>query len=167
MTPASAPLQRTVEESALLNPAFMATLLHRAVGGFERETTQGMPYPLAYLVAPVVLVKATRSLLPTRIDSSLAAWLQSHPHVRLQFAENARALVPAVREGLIFGMSKKVLSMEADRIRQTPLRYGAATAMSKNTADFQDVLNKANFVGRWYAHAGSLQTILTFWGVRL
>lgn len=166
MSPAARPTDRSSEEAALLNPAFLATLIHRAVGGFERETKTGMPYPLTYLVAPVVLVQATRSRLPTRIDSSLAAWLQANPDVRLQFADNARALVPIVREGLLLGLSKKALYFDQDRIRQNPLPHGAAARMLRNTKDVQDVLNRANFVGRWYAYAGSLQTIMTFWGVR-
>jgi hypothetical protein len=157
---------RSIEEATLFNPAFIAALLHRAIGGFERETQQGIPLPLLYLVPPVALVRATRQLLPGRVDTSLPGWLQEHPEVRLQFAENARALVPVTRDGLLFGVARGVIFIDGDRIRQKPFPHGAAAAMGRNTKDFQEVLNRANFVGRWYAHAGSQQTIMTFWGVR-
>ena len=166
MTPAFARPQRSNEETALLNPAFLATVIHRAVGGFEREVKTGMPFALAFLVPPVVLVESVRSALPSRVDSSLATWLQANPGSRLQFAENAAALVPVAREGLMFGIARNVLTLADDRVRATPLPRGAATLMSKNTKDFQDVLNHANFVGRWYAHAGTAETIMTLWGVR-
>lgn len=156
----------TDEEAALLNPAFVAALLHRAVSGYQRETDAGMPYVLLFLVAPTVLVKTTRDVLPERRDKPLAAWIQENPEVRLQFAETATACVPVVRRGLLFGVSKGVLKLIGDRVEAKPLKWGAAAAMARNTGDFQGVMNHANFVGRWYAHAGSLQTIMTLWGVR-
>ncbi len=166
MNPVFARPRKSAEESALLNPAFIATVIHRAVGGFEREVNTGMPFVLAFLVSPVVLVESVRTALPSRVDSSLATWLQANPGSRLQFAENAAALVPVVRDGLMFGIARDVLMLADDRLRVTPLPRGAATLMSKNTKDFQDVLNHANFVGRWYAHAGTAETIMTLWGVR-
>jgi hypothetical protein len=166
MSPVAAPPRRPAEETALLNPAFIATVIHRAVGGFEREVQTGMPFALTFLVPPVALVKSVRTALPSRVDSSLATWLQANPGSRLQFAENAAALVPVVRAGLMFGIARNVLMLADDRVRAMPLPRGAAAAMSKNTKDFQDVLNRANFVGRWYAHAGTVETIMTLWGVR-
>lgn len=166
MTPTANSFAGSEEEEALLNPAFVAAFLHRAVGGFQRETQLGMPYALAFVVAPVVLVKATRDALPDRRDKSLAAWIQENPDVRLQFAETAAACVPIVRRGLLFGATKGVLEVEGDRIKTKPLPWGAGAAMARNTRDFRDVMDRANFVGRWYAYAGSTQTIMTLWGVR-
>lgn len=158
-------LAMTREEQDLLNPAFVAALLHRAIGGYEREAKQGMPYSLAFLVAPVVLVKATRDALPRRVDKSLAAWIQEHAEDHVQFAEIAAACVPVVRRGLLLGTSKGVLVLGAGYIEARPLPRGAAAAIARNTQDFRDVMDRANFVGRWYASAGSLQTVMALWGV--
>ena len=166
MSPVGLSPHRSTEEATLLNPAFLATVIHRAVGGFQREAGRGMPYVLVFLVPPLVLVQTARVALPARRDSSLAAWIHEHPEIRLRFAENAAALVPVVRDGLLFGTSNSVLTIEEDRIGSIPLPRGAATQMGRNTKDFQDVLNGANFVGRWYAYAGTPQTIMTLWGVR-
>lgn len=158
--------RKSAEEFALLNPAFVATVLHRAVSAFEREVGSGMPFALAFLVPPTVLVQSVRMALPSRVNSSLASWLQANPGCRLQFAENATALVPVVRDGLMFGIARNILILSDDRLRTTRLPRGTESSIAKSTTDFQDVLKRANFVGRWYAHAGTTETIMAVWGVR-
>jgi hypothetical protein len=126
-----------------------------------------MPFPLAFLVPPVVLVDSTRASLPSRKDHSLAAWLQEHPGTRLRFGEIAKAMVPVIREGILFAAGKTVLSIVEARFQAGRLPRGAATAVGSNTVQYQDILRKAAFVGRWYANAGSTETVMALWGVRL
>lgn len=158
--------QRSPEEAALLNPAFLGLLLVHGVQGYEQETGNGMPFPLIFLVPPVVLIDGTRKALPRRKDSSLAAWLQAHPEVRLRFAEIAESLVPVVRESLVFAASHGALVVEQDVVRSSRLPRGARAMIAANTRDVQEVLRKARFVGKWYANAGTLETIMSLWGVR-
>jgi len=157
---------RSREEAALLNPAFIGLILHQAAQTFEEESGQGLPFPLAFLVAPVVVAEEVRNALPARKDSSLAAWLQGHPSVRLRFAEHASAMVPVVREGLLFALSATTVRLVDAQIHSTPLRRGVATEIASNTSDFREVIRKAQFVGRWYANAGTTETIMALWGVR-
>lgn len=157
---------RTSEEAALMNPAFMAVVLHYAARGFEQESAMGMPFPLAFLVPPVVLVESIRLLLPRRKDSSLAALLQKHPHARLHFADISISFVPLVREGLLFGVWKHVLSLIGDRVHADSLTRGSGAAIEGNTEEFQAIMKASIFVGKWYANAGSTETIMALWGVR-
>ena len=160
-------LGRSPEELVLMNPAFIATLLYFAVQGYKEEIGKGLPFSLAFLVPPVVLVKSFRSALPGRRDSSLAAWLQNHADFRLRFAEVISSLVPVVREGLLFAVNKGVLSLTEERIEEkSKLFKGSNSIITKNTEEFKEILNKARFVGRWYANSGSEQTIFALWGVR-
>ena len=159
-------LRRSPEEAALMNPAFIAVVVHYGVHGFEQETGLGMPYALPFLVPPVVMVENTRALLPRRKDSSLAAWLQDHPDIRLRFSNIATSMVPVVREGLLFASSKGLISFTCDRIKAVPLPRGSGPIITANTQEFQEILKKANFVGKWYANSGSTETIMALWGVR-
>ena len=158
---------RSPEELALMNPAFIAVLLYFAVQGYKEETGKGLPFSLAFLVPPVVLVKTLRSALPNRRDSSLATWLQNHADFRLQFADVAFSLVRVVREGILFAINKNVLSITEGRIEEkSNLLSGYKSILTNNTEEFKEILKKAQFVGRWYANSGSEQTIFALWGVR-
>jgi len=157
---------RSPEEAALMNPAFMAVILHYSTCGFEQESGLGMPFALAFLVPPVVLVEGTRMLLPRRKDSSLAGWLQNHPHVRLRFADISVSFAPLVREGLLFAVSRHVLSLRGNRIHGGSLRRGHKAVVANNTEEFKEIIKASTFVGKWYASAGSTETIMALWGVR-
>ena len=160
-------LTRSSEELALMNSAFIAALLYFAVQGYKLETGKGLPFSLAFLVPPVVLVKLFRSALPRRKDSSLAEWLQNHADFRLQFEKIASSLVPVVREGILFAVNKSILSLTEGRVEEkSKLLRGSASIIKTNTKEFKEILNKARFVGRWYANSGSEQTIFALWGVR-
>jgi hypothetical protein len=158
--------QRPREEAALLNPAFIGLILHQAAQTFEEESGQGLPFALAFLVPPVVVAESVRTALPSRKDSSLAAWLQSYPDIRLRFAEHAAAMVPIVREGLVFALAARSIRLSDTQIHASPLRRGVASAIASNTEDFRDVIRRTQFVGRWYANAGTTETIMALWGVR-
>ncbi|WP_414577239.1 three component ABC system middle component [Anabaena sp. CCY 9402-a] len=55
--------QRPLEYANLLNPAFCSIILHNAIKGYQNEKKQGMPYPLLFLLLPLVLHNSTRNAL--------------------------------------------------------------------------------------------------------
>ena len=55
---------RPPEVAALLNPAQLAAISAAAASQYERASRQAMPWPLAFLVAPLVLHRGTREALP-------------------------------------------------------------------------------------------------------
>lgn len=158
--------ERPAEEAALFNPPFVATVLHSIAGAFHQESGRALPFVLAFVAAPTVLASAIRDSLPQRKDSSLAAWLQAHPRTRMQFPAIASAMVPAIREGVLFGLSKQALAIDGTGIQAQPLKKGAAAVLATTTRDVETILLKARFVGRWYAHAGTEETVMVLWGVR-
>lgn len=158
--------KRSAEEAALFNPAFVAMVLHHIAQDFEQESSQGLPFVLAFVAAPVVFVSMIRDGLPTRKDSSLAAWLQANPRIRLKFAKLAAAMVPAVREGLLYGLAKEVLQMDGSDIKAQQLKKGSGAVLGNATREVLEILAKARFTGRWYAHSGTVETIMVLWGVR-
>lgn len=158
--------ERPGEEAALFNPAFLATVLHHVAKDFEDERGEGLPFALAFVAAPLVLISMIRDALPSRKDSSLAAWLQGHSQIRLKFAPIAAAMVPVVREGVLYGLSKQALQMENGALRAQRLKKGAGSVLGDGTTEVLEILHKAKFVGRWYANAGTVETIMVLWGVR-
>ena len=103
--------KRPVEYANLLNPAFCSILLHNAVKGYQQEKNRGMPYPLLFLVLPIVLHRSTREALPKRIVTRLHIWLQERPEVRVGFGDRSRDLVLYTKEAITFGMQTKIISI--------------------------------------------------------
>lgn len=149
-----------------MSPPFIGVVLREAAAGFHLESGKGLPIPLGFVTVPLVLASFTRSHLPSRRSSSLAAWVQQHPRLRLTFATSAQALVPAVRRGLIFGINRSLLSLDGSRIQAQRLPRGSKKRIEATTEEVQAILDKSLFVGRWFAHAGSSDTIMTLLGVR-
>lgn len=160
--------ERPTEEAHLLNPGFLSLLIWSAAGGFRKAAERdGMPFALAFVVAPITLHKATREALPRSPRTSLAAWLQENAFFHVGFADRAQALSPFVREALLFGAAQGLLGFgEGGHIvpgsRPRPLnRY-----LQESSDEVRDCLNRAAFVGKWLALAGSPSTVMALWGVR-
>ena len=96
--------QRPLELANLFNPAFCSILLHDSILAYQNENAQGMPYPVVFLILPIVLHKSTREKLPSKITTKMHVWVQNNPEVHIHFAEHTRYLIPYTKESLIFGM---------------------------------------------------------------
>lgn len=158
--------QRPVEEANLLNPAFCSALITSSDVGYMSIDNAGIPYPLVFLMLPVVLHKSTRDLLPRTKRTSLATWIQRNTEVRILFAERVIALKPYTREAILFGMLHHWLTLGDGGKLQTNLDdiyIDLITKKLKNEA--KECVNKARFVGRWFASAGSAQTVMALWGI--
>ncbi|BDA67679.1 hypothetical protein CAL7716_018450 [Calothrix sp. PCC 7716] len=102
--------ERPVEYANLFNPAFCSILLQNAIKGYQKEKKQGIPYPLLFLVLPLVLHISTRNALPKTTVTKLHIWLQKQPEVRVGFAERASYLVPYTKEALAFRMQTGIIN---------------------------------------------------------
>lgn len=159
--------ERPSEVANLLNPAFCGLLLREAVSGYESATPAGMPFPLAFLVLPVVLHEATRGLLPGTTRTSLHAWLQENPQARVNFAERARELNPWTREALLYLAARGAVRFaEGGVVRAAGKLSRGRTALEEGSAEVKLCLQKAKLVGKWFALAGDTATVFQMWGVR-
>jgi hypothetical protein len=156
--------ERPTEVASLINPAFCSILLCDSIMDFHEKTGRGMPYPLLFLVLPLVLHKPTREVLPRTTRTPMHVWLQKKPEVRVGFSERTRHLVPYTRESLIFGIRHGIIAV----IRSGDLipgnkRLGNVTW--PRTAEPTMCRTKARLVGRWFAQAGDVSTTFTMWGI--
>jgi hypothetical protein len=155
--------QRPVEVANLFNPAFCAVLLQSSIRGFQSQREEGMPYPLLFLVLPIVLHSYTRETLPKSTATKMHVWLQEHPEVRIGFVERSRNLVPYTKEALIFGTRTGIMTIGADgTFKRVPrvLRNPAAES------DLAHLVKRTEFVGKWFAQFEEPSNIFTMWGIR-
>lgn len=62
--------KRTPEIANLLNPSFCAILLYSATFEYQKKAkNNSMPFPLLYLVLPIILHKSTRNRVNSRTNA--------------------------------------------------------------------------------------------------
>ena len=158
--------ERPQDVANLLNPAYVGTLVYRAVVGFGDEANRGMPFPLLFLVPPFVMHEGTRGRLPRSIATTLPTWLQDHKDIIVEFGKRTTTLVPYTRESVLFLLDRNILSFDdnGDFIRGNANPKGV-TKYQKISETVQQSYRRAEFVGKWLARSGSPMTIYALLGV--
>jgi hypothetical protein len=158
---------RPREEANLLNPPFCSLLLLLATEHYQRASKSNMPYVYPFLLLPIVLHKATREGLPRTTLKSLSTWIEENPSFRALLPDNVRALRPFVQEALLYGLVHECLKIDEEgalSLGKKPRGLSGYETASSN--EVRDCLKRAQFVGRWFASAGSVPTVMTLWGIR-
>jgi hypothetical protein len=159
--------ERPREEAHLINPAFCCAILTSSVAGYSSLEAKGMPFPIAFIVLPTVLHKLTREAFPRNARTSLAAWLEEHGEVKVQFHERLVSLMPFVREALLFGMLHKWLVLtNAGRVQIVKAESDVQRFIRRSEGEAKECISRALFVGKWFAASGSVETVMALWGVR-
>ena len=156
---------RQPEVAYLLNPAYCAILLAEAARGHSREVNRGLPFALSLLVLPIALHGPTREGLPRTLRTSLHVWVRDHPHTRVGFAQRVRALIPYSKEAILLGLQagRILIDGSGDLIAETPVNYPSSW---ERGTDASQCANRALFLGRWFAHSGSVATVYASWGIQ-
>jgi ABC-three component (ABC-3C) system Middle Component 3 len=157
--------KRPVEIANLLNPAFCGEILRRCINTYQQAVSQSFPYPLIFLVLPIVLHRTTRERISPRQRLSLHAWLEMHQDLKIGFAERAEEFIPLTSEAVIFLLQVGAVTLD-EQAGLTVISYKKATIEGQNEGDIADCYHKAELVGRWFARAGTAATIYAMWGVR-
>ena len=159
--------ERSREERTLLNPGYCAILLWHATRGHASFEGAGLAFEEAFLVLPLVLDRRTREALPRDTRTSLATWLEDNALVRGQIASRAQLLAEFTKEALLFGGVHGLLSIsEAHVIGVDAKRKRVRESLRGSSDEVRGTAKKAEFVGKWFAHAGATATVLALIGVR-
>mgnify|MGYP000535543387 FL=1 len=70
--------ERAQEIAFLLNPAFCGRILYSTIKTYANNSHRALPFPLIYLVLPLVLHKSTREKINSR--TQLLVWIQNIPN---------------------------------------------------------------------------------------
>ena len=126
---------RSLEQARLLNPAFLGTLLWSCARGYASTRT------------------------------SFVAWLAENPRVHVGFAERATALVPLVKEAILFATNGGVLQLQETRVVAASRPRAMAKLEREASIEVNACIKKAEFVGKWFALSGDYTTVMALWGV--
>ncbi|WKZ35797.1 MAG: DUF6521 family protein [Anaerolineales bacterium] len=156
---------RSKEAAYLFNPAFCCAVLSATVSNYSQQDNLGMPFPFAFIVLPVILHKQTRNTLPYNTRTSLAAWLEEKPYARIQFYERAISLKSFVREAILFGIVNDWLLIESGRLKSKLVDSKFKNFLQQMDGEARECVLRARLVGKWFAVAGSAETVLSLWEV--
>lgn len=162
--------ERPSELANLFNPAFIGVLLRKSIDGYTEEVKTGMPFELLFLVPPICLHPATAKRLPRSPSATpLHVWLQREENrdVLLAFSERASAVVPFVREALLFCCGRGVITIGDDgKLRAGATKLRGITQYRLAGEEVKDGIRLAEMTGRWFALAGTTATVFTLLGVQ-
>lgn len=147
--------------AAMLNPALIAVIIASAADGYRKESERALPWPLSFVIAPLVLHRGTRQALPSTTSAHLATWASRNPVLRAGFPPRAQGLVDPVKEGLRFGLAHSVLSVEGDGLHGRTRRARGFQVPD----ELAEILRKSSFAGRWMAKIDNVATVFAVLGV--
>jgi hypothetical protein len=156
---------RPVEVAHLFNPAFCGEMIRLCTKSYMAEIDAAFPYLLTFLVLPILLYDDTRICMDARKYSLLHVWLQSHPHLRINFAERVRELIPFTQESLTFLLQTGALSLDNEG-GLAAIPYKRKGIASQKVFPVKDFYDKAALLGKWFAKAGEVTTIYVMWGIQ-
>jgi hypothetical protein len=143
---------------AFLNPALIAALISSAAQEADSKGRDSLDWPVAHIVAPLVLHRPTREALPGNTRTHLSTWVGRNPLIRASFPPRAASLAPYVSEGIRFGLRHDMISIVGGKLHG---RFDAAGLVPG------DLEPKARLIGRWLARTDETWTIFALLGVRV
>ena len=155
---------RPDEVKTLLNPAFCGRVLYSAVAEYQKKTNRDFPFPLVYLVLPLVLPGHIRSEISSR--TQLLNWVQNHPELIYDFGARANDLIEITNESLEFMLQCGYLKLTDTGELSKEITAGTLSKTRYTDAEVSDCLKKAEHVGRWFAAAGKTEQVYVCLGVR-
>ena len=156
---------RSTEVANLLNPAFCGELMLCCIKTYMKTNKKPFPYPLVFLILPIILHKKTRTSISKTTREQLHVWIQLNQEIKIGLSKRIKDLIPFTKEAMTFLIQMGNLEINSDAglivnkytIRKIPKDY---------TKEVDDCLKKSIIVGRWFARSGNPTTIFSMFGVR-
>jgi hypothetical protein len=154
---------RPKEIAYLLNPSFCGEILYHTIKEYAVKTSNPLPYPLLFLVLPIVLHRNTRSKINR--ERKLHTWLQDNPEVKIGYASRAKQLVPITKEAINFLLQVEAIDID-ENAGVTIISHKRHKKANTCSEEVEDCYKKAKIFGRWLANSGTTATTYIMWGVK-
>ena len=158
--------KRPPEVKYLLNPAFCGRILSVVITEYECKSGNAMPFPLLYLVLPIVLHKKTRDKMPRNSRKKLLNWVSENQDILARFAARVSGMVEITNESIEFLLSSGLVQLTKEgKLIKNPERTKLSETQYIND-EIRDCISKAKIVAKWFADAGTAENIYVCLGVR-
>ncbi|HCL4447777.1 TPA: hypothetical protein N2D04_003838 [Clostridium botulinum] len=155
---------RSKEVAYLLNPAFCGRILYNTIKTYSNITHRAFPFPLIYLILPLVLHKRTRNLINSR--TQMLIWLQRYPETLIDFPKRARELVLITNEAIELLLHAGLLQLTNNGELEIVKTVKSLSKTKYTNDEIKDCIKKSEHIAKWFAAAGKVETIFISLGVR-
>jgi hypothetical protein len=155
---------RASEIAYLLNPAFCGRIIYHTIKTYSEETKHPMPFPLVYLILPMVLHRKTRERIKSATQMHI--WIQRNPDILIGFANRTKSMVQITNEAVEFLMQSSIVELTNNGELELSQLFKSLSTNKYTNDEIKDCISKSSQVAKWFAKAGTLETIYTSWGVR-
>ena len=155
---------RATEIAYLLNPAFCGRIIYYAIKTYEQESKHPMPFPLVYLILPLVLHRKTRERIKS--VTQMQIWIQRNPDMLIGFADRAKSMVQITNEAVEFLMQSGTVTLTNNAELELAQLFKSLSASKYTNEEIKECISKSSSVAKWFAKAGTVETIYISWGVR-
>ena len=156
--------ERAQEVAFLLNPAFCGRILYSAIKNYSENAQRALPFPLIYLILPLILHKSTRDSINSR--TQLLIWAQRNPELLIDFPQRARDLIPITNESLEFLLQTGYVQLTPNGELDILITQKALSKTKFVDDEIKECLKKSEHVAKWFAVTGKVETIYIGLGVR-
>lgn len=156
--------QRPEEVRYLLNSAFCGRILYAMITEYQKKTSRALPFPLIYLVLPLVLPKQIREKISSR--TQLINWVQTNQELVYNFGKRTKDLVSITNEALELMIQTGLIRLTDMGEIEKEIKIKVLSKTKYTDYEVTDCLKKAEHVARWFATAGKVETIYFCLGVR-
>lgn len=160
-------LHYSEEELGLYNPAYTGFILHSSIYEFVSFKPEGMHCALPFVIVPMAMNQLIAHNLPKTYKTPIASWLASNEGLLSDFAEQANSYNPIVRAAISFLLDRGLLSINDNGcflLGENELVKNPALFSKSN--NMLDALRASRFLGKWFSHAPSTETIFAQLGIR-
>lgn len=149
----------------LLNPAFCGEIIRIAIKSYTDEHNQPMPFPLLFLILPLVLQKQTREKLPATTSKKIYEWLEENTVIKIHLSKKVKNLVPYTREAILFLIYHEAIKIN-DNGKLEYIKYRKKSINYIQDEEIQNIYKKSQMIGKWFTRIGDTKTIYASIGIK-
>ncbi|WP_394884766.1 three component ABC system middle component [Clostridium butyricum] len=156
--------ERSKEVAYLLNPAFCGRIIYNTIKKYGDVTHRTFPFPLIYLILPLILHKHTRELINSK--TKMLIWLQRYPETIINFAKRTKDLIPITNEAIELLMQAKKIRLTNNGELEVVMTSKSLSKTKFTNIEIKECINKSEHIAKWFAEVGKTETIYISLGVR-
>jgi hypothetical protein len=157
--------ERSIITANILNPAFCGEVLRISIQSYSKKTKSSFPFPLAFVILPLVLHKKTRNKFPKTTKTSFLVWLESNDEIKVNMAETIKNMVPFTREAILFLIYNDAAHLD-EKGNFTIPKYRKKRAVEYEANEVNAIYKKAEFFGKWISNVGGVYSVFAFLGIK-
>lgn len=159
--------ERSTEIAHLINPPFCCILIVASILEYKKINSDGMDFPLIFIILPIVFSKKIRKSLPKNKSTPLTGWIEENSDIAITFYKRTISMKRFTQEALLFGLSNKWFILdESGKLQPQISKYKLDKSSGIFGSETKEIIKKSGFLGRWFASAGTSETVMALWRIK-